>query len=860
MKPVKLIQILLSLVVMVTLLTGNVQAALKAAGPTDLITTLPVYYLDTANLALMPCLDQNGFCILPPPFDALTVPTSTITTTGPITGANFPFEAFFYSAGALMNIEAGVKARLDYVLEYAFLGGVFPGGGTTFLRTDLAKMRLGAANANTTYKVTHAYGTFNFSTDANGDTINVGGGNGIAVRQEDGTGVPANYLPPLMQNATNTNMGPFLRAASVPGGTPLPLLTAVVGGATHSYIGDALTPVPVTGSPTGNNFFRIDKLNAQGVSVANWQVNAFTLAGRVFTDPIASPLNIDRATYARDANSGQVDIFATALPAAILTLSGTGITTGPLTPATPATGKFFLDIPLGTTTLPTSVILNNNLDSPAIPYPVTLVDEIIISKANYNPTNQVLTIKAASRDTLAPLPALTAAGFSAPNTFDAAGVFTKTLTSIPPQHVTVTSSKFGSATAPVSVGVLDVPPVALADSAATPAGATVIINVTANDSATAPAALNLGSLAVSAATGGTAVANSDGTISYTAPATPGAYNFTYTVKDTAVPALTSNVASVVVTVTIPPPNTPTLNSPSGIIASTTPTYTWNAVASATSYSIFLWDATASTSTVTTVSAAAALCPAGTGTCSTPQTPALSVGSSYAWYVSASNVSGTSPWSNFSSFSITNPVSVPVAPTQVSPSGGVSVGTAPVYTWNAVAGATSYSIFLWNAAASTSTITNVTASAALCPAGTGTCSTTQTPVLTGTSYAWYVNASNTAGTSPWSNFSSFTTTNPVPAPVTPIQISPSGTGATTAPTYTWNAVANATSYSIFLWDATTSTSTITNVTASAALCPNGTGTCSLIQAPALAGTSYAWYVNASNATGTSPWSNFSIFRP
>ncbi len=69
MKPVKLINLLLSLVVMVTMLSSSAQAALKAFGPVDPVSTLPSYYLDPTDLALQPCLDQNGMCLLPPPFD-----------------------------------------------------------------------------------------------------------------------------------------------------------------------------------------------------------------------------------------------------------------------------------------------------------------------------------------------------------------------------------------------------------------------------------------------------------------------------------------------------------------------------------------------------------------------------------------------------------------------------------------------------------------------------------------------------------------------------------------------------------------------------------------------------------------------
>jgi hypothetical protein len=52
MKFSKLIQLLLSLLIMVTMLTSTAQAALKAVGPTDGVTSLPLYYQDHNNLAL----------------------------------------------------------------------------------------------------------------------------------------------------------------------------------------------------------------------------------------------------------------------------------------------------------------------------------------------------------------------------------------------------------------------------------------------------------------------------------------------------------------------------------------------------------------------------------------------------------------------------------------------------------------------------------------------------------------------------------------------------------------------------------------------------------------------------------------
>lgn len=414
---------------LLTLLSGYSQAGLQAVGPTDPITTIPSYYQDTTSLGLMPCSDQNGFCLLPPPFDPAIPPVSPITTTGPINDANFPGEGFYYSAQAIMPIEtSGELANLAFVLEYAFLGGVIPDSAVIFLRTDLQKMR--NLTPNSTYRVTHPYGTFEFQTDGIGDTINGGG----AIRFEDGTGVAANYLPALMKSAPGTNMGPFLTRAT--GGN---IVDPVSG---HTYIGDAITPVAVKGSPTGNNFFRIERLNVSGNPVpgAVWETNLFVLMGRVFDGQIPSPMNIDRVTYARDAATEQVDVFATALPAATLTLSGTGIASTDLTrDLTPNTTKYFTHIPVASTTLPTGLNITNSLDVPPIVYPVTLVDEVIISQATYNTATRTMTIKADSRDNLAPLPALTVPQFAAPNTLDSTGTLVKTLpvNTIPPMTVTV---------------------------------------------------------------------------------------------------------------------------------------------------------------------------------------------------------------------------------------------------------------------------------------------------------------------------------------------------------------------------------------------------------------------------------------
>jgi Bacterial Ig domain len=118
------------------------------------------------------------------------------------------------------------------------------------------------------------------------------------------------------------------------------------------------------------------------------------------------------------------------------------------------------------------------------------------------------------------------------------------------------ANTFGSVSnaATVTVNVASAPapapPVANNDTAiATAGGPAITINVLANDTATTNP-IDPATVVVSPATGGTATANQDGTVQYTAPAGNGAYSFTYTVKDKL--GVSSNAATVSVIVSVPP--------------------------------------------------------------------------------------------------------------------------------------------------------------------------------------------------------------------------------------------------------------------------------------------------------------------
>lgn len=306
-------------------------AALTAVGATQPVYTIPTFYQDATGLALAPCLDQNTFCVLPPLFDPLTTnPPAGITTTGPINDGNFPDEIFYFLADSLMNVGPTLieKASLRIALEAAFAAtlpppapNVAPGNGATFLRINLKKMA--GLTPNSTYTVTHPYGTFQFTTDALGDTVL--GLAGQAFRTEDPFGGAVPGVFDALLPATTTNVGPFIIASATAGGTAAPVTDAGTG---HRYIGNPNLPTPVTGSPTGNNVFRIDGPNIGGLGVNTVQTNLFTIAGQIVGLDVTP-------TGAQDFGIWKTG--ATSTPTKTFTVTNlTGVTAGPLTVTAPA--------------------------------------------------------------------------------------------------------------------------------------------------------------------------------------------------------------------------------------------------------------------------------------------------------------------------------------------------------------------------------------------------------------------------------------------------------------------------------------------------------------------------------------------
>ncbi|MGA2506921.1 MAG: hypothetical protein ABSF80_05535 [Chitinispirillaceae bacterium] len=282
--------------------------------------------------------------------------------------------------------------------------------------------------------------------------------------------------------------------------------------------------------------------------------------------------------------------------------------------------------------------------------------------------------------------------------------------------------------------------------------------------------------------------------------------------------------------TIGIPGAPALSSPANdaVAISTTPTLSWNIVATATSYSVQVsTDSNFSTTIVNQSSI--------TGT--NYQASGLSINTVYYWHVNASNGAGTGSWSEIWRF--TTASTPPDSPVLFSPANGaLAVFTNPILSWNASSRAASYVVQVSTALNFSSLTTNDSSITATFDTIYG--------LSPFTLFYWRVRAVNAAGPSAWSIAWNFMTTS------APTLVSPAN-GAVDQPislTLVWNKVSTATSYYFQV---------ATDSLFSGIFNKDSTITDTLKSDSGFAkSTTYYWHVRAKNAEGSSSWSDIRNF--
>jgi hypothetical protein len=556
----RLLTLLPTLATLTVMLTGNVQAALLDIGPPVPVVIgstapnmghgFPAWFRDSNRVPLQLCVELVPGCLLlaadlPNPAEPPRFPD------------NLPGEIFYYSAEALIG-----NQLLFSGIEMNFVDN----GDGTYEQVGFARVRIRIdSTVAGDYVVTTPWKQYFFTVDQ--ATIDANGGIRVINATEDiglgANGVFTGILGGSVDPFAYSQGAPFVTAngSFLGDGTPRPLL------------GSKFTD-PNTGQPA--NIFRIE--GPPGFATVS--TNLFSVTGKLYDiAPVPTPLTVDRVIYSRNAQGMQYSVFSTTQPVSnqvnsglpfpnnfaltgalsALEVTGTDIPTLPMVTNNPEDGKFFATSGVVTApgTMPASVTVTNTADTPPTVIQASFVDEVVISEAVYTPETRTLRVTAASGDQVA-LPGLEV---RFPNEIVPAGIITSGQTSvtvtfplvlggktyeIPPPFVIVVSSLGGTSIEPVSVAIPLSAPVAVDDTATVAANGFTFISVLGNDTG----AITPSTVAVTAPDGGTAVANPDGTVTYTAPAVAGTYTFTYTVSG---PGGVSNSATVTVTVNPPAP-------------------------------------------------------------------------------------------------------------------------------------------------------------------------------------------------------------------------------------------------------------------------------------------------------------------
>ncbi|MFA6973326.1 MAG: MBG domain-containing protein [Parcubacteria group bacterium] len=244
--------------------TAPDSTGLTAVSATDSVTKFPYWYQDSNNVRLTLCNNNDAQCI--------TTPAIAENQTSSDSG--FGDEAFYWNATSTIALPGGGQAKLVTGLEAAYANGTpAPNDQMVFTRV---RINVDAPVAGS-YTIVHPFGSKTYivdpadvGVDAIKDTVDIGA-------------VSVGTLSSAFQLALNGNIGPFLVEND-------PAVTAPVG-----YIGDPGVEQLVTGSPTGNNFFRIIGPASSNLDTADGdnvvEKNTFNLSGKIF-EPIFATINV----------------------------------------------------------------------------------------------------------------------------------------------------------------------------------------------------------------------------------------------------------------------------------------------------------------------------------------------------------------------------------------------------------------------------------------------------------------------------------------------------------------------------------------------------------------------------------------
>ncbi|MHC1745313.1 MAG: cadherin-like domain-containing protein [Syntrophobacteraceae bacterium] len=246
-----------------------------AVGPVTSPHGFPQSFSDSATPVntVVPCIDElDPLCITTPPEVAGTF------------NPGFGDEGFYWmaAADATPPLVGGGIAQLTLAIEAAYGGAGAVNNGDQMVFGRL-RIRVDVPSPGD-YLVTHPYGTKTFTGVTVADGINytedIGAFDNLLVADPIPTNPPGPVPPSTIDiRAANNFMGaqasPLLQSL-------LKWDPAIPPAATAGYLGDPGVLHTVIGSPTGNNFFRVEKIGDPAVVA---ETNLFSVMGKLIATP-----------------------------------------------------------------------------------------------------------------------------------------------------------------------------------------------------------------------------------------------------------------------------------------------------------------------------------------------------------------------------------------------------------------------------------------------------------------------------------------------------------------------------------------------------------------------------------------------
>jgi hypothetical protein len=287
----------LPVLMLMSLLAGNAQAALLDFGPIvpQVINSsapvghgFPSWYRDTKRVPLEPCMNE-AMC-----FFANPNPPAPVSFPG-----NIPPELFYWAGDATIALPVG-QASLVQAIEAGYASGSpVPGEQITFARIRIRVDTNGAG----TYVVTTPYKQYTFTNVL----VGIGGVGAAGINFTEDIGI----APGSFTGVLAGSIGPYLYCTDAP--------FPATDGSGGSYVGKNTLECPVLGStfiPPGQtlpaNYFRVQgPAGFGGVPSGMVETPLFRVQGKLHTAVIPTPLTVDKATYALDSRGMQLNVFAT---------------------------------------------------------------------------------------------------------------------------------------------------------------------------------------------------------------------------------------------------------------------------------------------------------------------------------------------------------------------------------------------------------------------------------------------------------------------------------------------------------------------------------------------------------------------